>query len=135
MGLIPCINQERFADAEAVIRDGLDLDPADPSGHFALAWVLYTVARFSEAEQSARQAILYKPTFQEPYLLLGRIHRQQNNFAAEIDDLNGYLKLDSTSPRSDRAKSARAKAQRALSSQNTQAITLPLATTRAPSPQ
>ena len=135
LGLILCINQKRFADAEAVIRDGLDLDPADPSGHFALACVLYTVARFSEAEQSARQAILYKPTFQEPYLLLGQIHRQQNNFAAEIVDLNGYLKLDSTSPRSDRAKSARAEAQRALSRQNTQAITLPLATTRAPSPQ
>lgn len=135
LGLTLCMNQRRFADAEAVIREGLDLDPADATGQFALAWVLYTVARFAEAEQSARQAILYRSTFPEPYLLLGQIHRQQSNFAAEIDDLNGYLKLDSSSPRSERARSARAEAQRALSSESSQVIALPLATTRAPGPR
>lgn len=75
LGLTLCMNQRQFADAEAVIREGLDLDPTDATGQFALAWVLYTVARFTEAEQSARQAIRYRSTFPEPYLLLGQIHR------------------------------------------------------------
>ena len=131
LGLILCISQKRYSDSEAVIREGLDVDPSNASGHFALAWVLYAAARFAESEQSAREAILYNPTFQEPYLLLGQIHCQQNNFAAEVDDLNRYLKLDSTSSRSERARSALAEAQRALSKENSGAIVLPLAKARA----
>ena len=135
LGLILCMNQKRLADAETLIRDGLDLSPSDASGLFALAWVLYSSARFVEAEASAREALLYDPAFQEPYLLLGQIDRQQNNFAAVIDDLNGYLKLDSTSPRSDRARLALTEAQRALSRQSSQAISLPFAKGRAASLQ
>ncbi len=114
LGLILCIDYQQFADAEEMVRDGLDLDPVDASGHFALAWVLYSVGRFTEAEQSAREAIRYKPTFAEPHLLLAEIHLRQNHSAAAIEDLDAYLKLDPDSPRGARAKAARADAQRAL---------------------
>jgi tetratricopeptide (TPR) repeat protein len=123
LGLILCIDRKQFAEAETLIRDGLDLDPADGSGHFALAWVLFTVARFPEAEQSAREAVRYKPAFAEPYLLLAQIHLRQNNQSAAIEDLDGYLKLDPDSPRSARVKAARAEAQRALARETTNAIT------------
>jgi tetratricopeptide (TPR) repeat protein len=123
LGLILCIDYKQFADAEAMVREGLDLDPANASGHFALAWVLYSVGRLTEAEQSAREAIRYKPAFAEPYLLLAQIHLRQNHSAAAIEDLDGYLKLDPDSPRSARARAARADAQRALAHETAATVT------------
>jgi tetratricopeptide (TPR) repeat protein len=96
-----------------MIREGIQLDPADARGHFSLAWVLHTMGRLPEAEQSAREAILYKPTFPDPYLLLAQIHLDQGNFSAEIEDLNGYLKVDPHGPLSARARAALALAERA----------------------
>jgi tetratricopeptide (TPR) repeat protein len=123
LGLILCIDYKQFANAEEMVRDGLDLDPVDASGHFALAWVLYSVGRFTEAEQSAREAIRYKPAFAEPYLLLAEIDLRQNHSAAAIEDLDAYLKLDPDSPRSARAKAARADAQRALARETAATVT------------
>jgi len=123
LGLILCIHYQQFADAEEMVRDGLDLDPSDASGHFALAWVLYSVGRFTEAEQSAREAVRNKPAFAEPYLLLAEIHLRQNHSAVAIQDLDAYLKLDPDSPRSARAKAARADAQRALAHETPTTVT------------
>lgn len=118
LGLILCIDHKQYADAEAAVREGLDVDPADAAGHFALAWVLYTMSRFNDAEQSAREAVRRKPSFAEPYLLLAQIHLRLNGFAAAVDDLDGYLKLDPNGPRSVRMKSIRAAAQEALAKEN-----------------
>jgi|HubBroStandDraft_1064217.scaffolds.fasta_scaffold04168_4 tetratricopeptide (TPR) repeat protein len=123
LGLILCIDYKQFADAEAIVREGLDLDPVDASGHFALAWVLFSVGRLTEAEQSAREAVRNKPAFAEPYLLLADIHLRQNHSAAAIEDLDAYLKLDPDSPRSARAKAARADAQRALAHETATTVT------------
>jgi tetratricopeptide (TPR) repeat protein len=123
LGLILCIHYKQFAQAEETVRDGLDLDPVDASGHFALAWVLYSVGRLTEAEQSAREAVRYKPAFAEPYLLLAEIDLRQNHSAAAIEDLDAYLKLDPDSPRSARAKAAHAEAQRALARETAATVT------------
>ena len=123
LGLILCIDYKQFAEAEEIVRDGLDLDPADASGHFALAWVLFTAGRLPEAEQSAREAVRYKPAFAEPYLLLAEIDLRQNHSAAAIQDLDAYLKLDPDSPRSARAKAALAAAQRALARETAATVT------------
>lgn len=114
LGLILCISHKRLADAEAIVREGLDLDPSDARGHFVLAWILYTAKQSSDAEQSAREALRYKPNFAEPYLLLAQIHLQLKSWSAAIEDLDGYLKVDPSSPRSDRMRSVRAAAQQAL---------------------
>jgi tetratricopeptide (TPR) repeat protein len=124
LGLILC-HRNQCGDAEAMIRDGLDLNPADASGDFCLAWVLYTLGRLSEAERSAREATLYKPDFPEPYLLLAQIHLLQRNSSAEIEDLDRYLKLDPSSPRSAKAKTARADVQRILTKEDATARTNP----------
>ena len=118
LALILCIDHKQFGDAEAMVREGLDLDPANAAGHFALAWVLYTMARPNEAERSAREAVRCKPTFAEPYLLLAQIHLQLKNWSAVIEDLDGYLKLDPSSPRSERMRAVRAQAQLMLSRQS-----------------
>jgi tetratricopeptide (TPR) repeat protein len=123
LGLILCIHYQQFAEAEETVRDGLDLDPVDASGHFALAWVLYSVGRLPEAEQSAHEAVRYKPAFAQPYLLLAEIHLRQHSSAAAIQDLDAYLKLDPDSPRSARAKAALAAAQRALARETATTVT------------
>jgi len=117
LGLI-LSHRQQVPEAEAMIREGIQLDPADARGHFSLAWVLHTMGRLPEAEQSAREAILYKPTFPDPYLLLAQIHLDQGNFSSEIEDLDGYLKLDPLGPPSARARAAIADAERSLTKEN-----------------
>src|SRR5208283_2360686 len=51
LGLILATVNKKFADAEAVVRAGLENAPKDVTGHFVLAWVLYSTARFQEAEE------------------------------------------------------------------------------------
>lgn len=111
LGLVLCVDRKQLADAEAVIREGLDMDPADAQGHFTLAWVLYTAEQFRDAERSAREAVLCKPNFQEAYLLLAQVHIRLNDWSAVIEDLDGYLKLDPASPRSARMRGVRAHAE------------------------
>jgi tetratricopeptide (TPR) repeat protein len=117
LGLI-LSHRKQFPEAEAMIREGIQLDPADARGHFSLAWVLHTMGRLPEAEQSAREAILHKPTFPDPYLLLAQIHLDQGNFSSEIEDLDGYLKVDPLGPLSARARAALADAERSLAKEN-----------------
>jgi tetratricopeptide (TPR) repeat protein len=117
LGLI-LSHRQQFPEAEAMIREGIQLDPADARGHFSLAWILHTMGRLPEAEQSAREAILYKPTFPDPYLLLAQIHLDQGNFSSEIEDLEGYLKVDPHGPLSARARAAFADAERSLAKDN-----------------
>lgn len=124
LGLILC-ERHQFADAEAMVREGLAIAPADPRGDFCLAWILYSLGRLSEAAQSAGEAIADKPSFPEPYLLLAQIHLQQCDFAAEIQDLNGYLKLDAKSPHAAKAMAARADAARALAAESAGARSRP----------
>jgi tetratricopeptide (TPR) repeat protein len=124
LGVILC-HRNQFADAEATIRDGIELDPADAHGHFSLAWVLYAMGRLPEAERSAREAILYKPTFPDPYFLLAQIHLLQGNPSAEIEDLDGCLKVNPNGPLSDRARAERAEVQRSLAKGKTSVPTKP----------
>jgi tetratricopeptide (TPR) repeat protein len=121
LSLMLCI-EERLGEAESLARAGVDLDPADATGHYALASVLYTTSRLPEAEKSARQAVISRPNFVEAYLLLAEIHLRQSNASAVVEDLDAYLKLDPHSPRSARARSVHEDAQRALLQRNANAV-------------
>jgi tetratricopeptide (TPR) repeat protein len=107
-------NDKQFDDALAFIRAGLSRDPTSARGNFTLAWVLYSADRVSEAENSARQAVLYNPDFAMAHLLLAQIHRRQNNAAALVEDLNAYLRLEPDNVRSAGVKAVRDAAARAL---------------------
>lgn len=121
LGLILCIDHKQVADAEAIVRDGLHVDPTDASGHFALAWILYTRARLTDAENSAREAVRCKPAYAEPYLLLAQIHLRLKSWSDAVEDLDRYLKLDPASARSARMRSVRDQAESLLARQTTAA--------------
>jgi tetratricopeptide (TPR) repeat protein len=117
LGLALC-GEKLILEAETSIRIGLGLDPTDAAGNFTLAWVLYSASRFSDAEKSARQAILYSANFAMAYLLLGQIHLRQNNLPALVEDLDTYLQLAPDSPQSVAARTIRTQAQHFLALQN-----------------
>lgn len=114
LGVILCDDEKKFAEAETVIRDGLNIDPTDAAGHFALAWLLYSTNRLPEAEASARDAVFYAPNSPVTYALLVKIHLRQKNRSALVQDVDAYLKLDPHGPFSAKAAAARADAQRIL---------------------
>lgn len=119
LGVILCDDHKEFAEAETLIRHGLDTDPTDAAGYFALAWLLYRTNRLPEAETNARDAIRYAPNSPVTYALLAEIHQREKNRSALVQDVDAYLKLDPNGPFSAKARAARADAQRILAQGNT----------------
>jgi hypothetical protein len=67
-----------------------------------------------EAEQSAKQAMLYSPNFAIAHLLLAQIDRKLDHPAAMVEELDAYLRLEPESPRSAGVRAVRDQAARAL---------------------
>jgi tetratricopeptide (TPR) repeat protein len=99
--------QEKFAEAEKVTRQGLELDPASWEGHYYLGWTLFGLNRLEEAEKSAREAVRLKNDSAVSLQLLADILSRQQNYRALVNDLDEYLKLDSTSPIGVKARALR----------------------------
>jgi tetratricopeptide (TPR) repeat protein len=110
LGLVLATVTKQFAEAEETVRAGLEIDPTNVSGRFALAWVLYSTGRLQEAEKIARDSILSAPSFPGTRLLLAQIHLQESRFSAAVEDLDGYLALGITGPLTDNARAIRAHA-------------------------
>jgi len=106
--------REKFAEAERVTREGLDLDPTSWAGHYSLGCALFGLDRLEEAEKSVQEALRWKTDSAEAHLLLADIHNREKNYSAAPQDLEEYLKLDPDSPTSVKAKALRDSAQRAL---------------------
>jgi tetratricopeptide (TPR) repeat protein len=115
LGLILATVNNQFADAEKVIRRGLTIDPKDVTGHFVLAWVLYSTSRLRDAEKSATEAVVFAPDFLGARLLLGQIHIAEKNFAAAVRDLDAYLSTGAETPLDAKVRQVREQALRAIS--------------------
>ncbi len=119
--------REQFAEAEKVVRKGLDLDPASWSGHYYLARALYGLNRLEEAEKSVREAIRQKANSVEALRLLADIHCAEKDYRALLNDLDIYLKIDPDSPSAIRARALRDVAERMLAeSTSTSVLAQPL---------
>ena len=103
MGMVLCEKQEWEKSATAIQR-GLDLEPGSSTGKYFLGWAQLGLHHLVEAERSVRQALLRKANFAQAYFLLARIHQQQNNSPAVVEDLQAYLKLDPHSRASEQAR-------------------------------
>ena len=119
-------DREKFAEAESVIRKGLDLDPDSWTGHYYLGLALSRLNRMDEAEKYVREALRQKTNFPEAHLLLADIHGREKDYRLLVSDLDEYLKIVPDGPASARAKALRDSAQRILlESQSTTAFAQP----------
>ncbi|HVH72439.1 MAG TPA: tetratricopeptide repeat protein [Candidatus Dormibacteraeota bacterium] len=93
LGLLLC-RQGEYREAAVIIRKGLDLDGSSPSGHLFLSVALFRLNRLGEAEKAAREALLRKPRFAWPYLVLADVHALQGQHAMQLHDLDAFLKIE-----------------------------------------
>jgi tetratricopeptide (TPR) repeat protein len=113
LGLVLCAKKQ-YDEAVEAVRAGLDQYPADAAGNFTLAWILFSAGRLSEAEKSARQAVLTNANLASAYLLLAQIHLRQSDLRAVVSDLDAYLRLHPSGPHNTQALALRSEAQQIL---------------------
>jgi tetratricopeptide (TPR) repeat protein len=113
LGLVLCAKKQ-YDEAVEAVRAGLDQYPADAAGNFTLAWILFSAGRLSEAEKSARQAVLTNANLASAYLLLAQIHLRQSDLRAVVSDLDAYLRLHPGGPHNTQALALRSEAQQIL---------------------
>jgi Tfp pilus assembly protein PilF len=106
LGLLLCRRGE-YAEAETVIRKGLDVDGSSATGHLFLSVALFHLNRLEEAEKSAREALLRKPGFARAYLVLADVHARRGEYGMQLRDLDAYLKREPDGPASKRIREVR----------------------------
>jgi tetratricopeptide (TPR) repeat protein len=106
LGLLLCRRGE-YAEAETVIRNGLNVDGSPATGHLFLSVALFHLNRLEGAEKSAREALLRKPGFAWAYLMLADVHARRGEYGMQLHDLDAYLKLEPDGPASKRVREVR----------------------------
>ena len=106
LGLLLCRRGE-YAEAETVIRQGLDVDGSPATGHLFLSVALFRLNRLEEAERSAREALLRKRGFALAYLVLADVHGRRGEYARQLQDLDAYVKLEPDGPASKQVREVR----------------------------
>jgi tetratricopeptide (TPR) repeat protein len=94
-------------EGENALRRGVGLNPNSWMGYFELGKLELNQNRLDDARQSAEQARSLAPSVPITYRLLTKIHLQQQDYNAVLQDLDAYLKLDPNSPAGVRAKQIR----------------------------
>ena len=100
-------DHETFAEAEQVLRKGLNLDPHSWRAQYYLGEALFGLNRVAEAEQIVCEALRSKADFPQAYLLLADIHQRTQDYPSLLADLNAYLALAPDGSSSAKAKSLR----------------------------
>lgn len=108
------VDENRFAEAEPVARDGIRLQENSWRSYLALARAQAGLKHTVEAEANATKASELKLDNPEIFLVLGNIHIQQRNYAAVIKDFDSFLKLEPTGARSDLVRHSQEQARQAL---------------------
>jgi Tfp pilus assembly protein PilF len=106
VGFVLC-QEGKPEEAEPIIRKGLELDGSSPEGHVVLGMALLKLNRPEEAEKSAREALLHRPNFAEAYLVLSDAYALRQDYRAQLEGLDNYLKLDPKGPETERVVRAR----------------------------
>ena len=96
------------AEAEGIIRRGLEVDADAADGYVVLGMTLLRLNRPAEAEKSARAALLRDPNQANAYLVLADSFARRQNYAEQIQDLDSYLRLEPIGPATKRVQEVRA---------------------------
>jgi Tfp pilus assembly protein PilF len=93
-------------EAVTTIRRGLEVDENSPEGHLFLAMALLRLNRLDEAEKSAREALLRNPNLAQAYLVLSDAYGRRQEYLAQLQGLEAYLKLEPNGADSQSARRA-----------------------------
>jgi tetratricopeptide (TPR) repeat protein len=102
------------ADAERIIRRGLEARDAAPEGYVILGQALRQLNRLEEAEKMEEEALLRNPHLAGAYLVLSDVAEIRGDYRSEIMDLDAYLKLQPNGTGSELARKVRAGAEKML---------------------
>ena len=81
------------AEAEPVVRHGLETDDNISDGHVVLGLILLKLQRVDEAERSAQKALLLEqPSSAKGHLILADVEAARGEFAKQAAELDAYLK-------------------------------------------
>lgn len=104
----------RSIDAEPIAREAVGLDKQSWQANSALGNALLGLHRNDEAEISLATAVKLQPQNPTLHLMLANAHIRMRNYAALLDDLNTYLRLDPKGPFADQARVQREAVRSAL---------------------
>jgi tetratricopeptide (TPR) repeat protein len=114
-GMILC-QQGKTREGEQVARHGLEQDSNMSYAYYlVLAVVQLHLNRPEEAEKNAVEVLLRNPRIPDAYLVLADSHGARENYAAEVKDLEAFLRLVPEGPRSNVVRDLRNAAQRLAS--------------------
>lgn len=91
------IRVNRFVDAENAFRRAVEIDPADESSKYQLAFTL--IERKADLEEAAKlleEAVRLRPDFAEAHYQLGKLGLEKNDFQKAILHLEAAAKADRT---------------------------------------
>ena len=80
-----------LAEAEATVREALDLDEQDPWAHLTHGLVLYRQRRHGEAERAYRRALELNPNFALAHAVLGLPLAYRGAHREAVDSAESYL--------------------------------------------
>ena len=107
-------NQQKFAEAEPIIRKALEIAPGFGPGHFILAWALFGLNRLDEAEMIAQEVSLRDPKLAMAHLLLAHIHIRRSDYSTGLVELDTYLRLEPDGPLSEQIRRCQESLRRRL---------------------
>ena len=109
-------------EGEAVLREGLALNPHSWPGQFELGELEVARGHLDLAFAAADEARALAPNQPVVYRLLAVIHLRQKDYPALITDLDAYLRLDPDSPAGLRAKEIRAVVEKQVANSSGTAV-------------
>jgi len=98
---------QRAAEAEAMVRRGLELDGSLWQGHYEMGRALAALNRLDAAEKSLGEVLKLRTDYAPTYLLLANVHIRMRNQTALLSDLNEFLRLEPEGPQSPQARKLR----------------------------
>jgi tetratricopeptide (TPR) repeat protein len=118
VGLGTLLIEKGETDAgEQAVRRGVQLNPASWMGFYQLGKLGLSRNQMAPALEAAERAKSLAPNAPVIYRLLANIHMQQQNYAALLEDIDTYVKLDPDSPAGVRAKQMREEISQKLDQQ------------------
>jgi Tfp pilus assembly protein PilF len=114
LGALLCDRQE-YAEAEKVIRRGMEHDSNSWRGYLFLGQAQFGQNQLEQAEKNARIALSRKSDLASAYILLANVAIRRHDYRTAVTQLDKFLELKPDGANSAQARDVRNAAQRVLS--------------------